>query len=100
MTMRATRLTLVGLGVVLGLVGVYAFVTAVDVSQWIGAGVWLAAGVAAHDALLAPAALMLGVVLLPRLPARFRGPARGVLLALAVGVMLSVPLLVTGGLRT
>jgi hypothetical protein len=98
--MRVARLALVSLGVALGLVGVYAFVTAVDVSQWIGAGVWLAAGVVAHDALLAPAALLLGVVLLPRVPARFRGPARGVLLALAVGVMVSVPLLATGGLRT
>lgn len=99
MTMRATRISLICLGIALGAVGLYAFVTAVDPAQWVGAAAWSAAGVAAHDALLAPAALVLGVLLLHRLPGRLRGPARGVLLAVAVVALLTLPLLVTGGLR-
>ena len=100
MTISRVRVTIGAVGVALAAVGAYAFVTAVDPGQWIGTVAWVAAGIAAHDALLAPLAVVVGFLLLPRLPARVHGPARAVLLALAVVTILTVPLLVTGGLRT
>jgi hypothetical protein len=79
-TATRVRTALGAVGVLLALVGAYAFVTAVDPGQWVGAVAWVAAGIAAHDALLAPVALVVGFLLLPRLPGPARGPARGVLL--------------------
>lgn len=100
MTTTRVRAALGAVGVVLALVGAYAFLTAVDPGQWVGTVAWVAAGIAGHDALLAPVALVIGFLLLPRVPQRARGPARGALLVLAVVTILTVPLLVTGGLRT
>lgn len=100
MTDTRIRGALVAGGVVLALVGVYAFLTAVEPGQWLGAVAWAAAGIAAHDGLLAPTAVVVGFLLLPRLPQRALGPSRGLLLALVVLTILTVPLLLTGGLRT
>ena len=100
MTGTRVRAAIGATGVLLVVVGAYAFLTAVDPGQWVGAVAWVAAGIAAHDALLAPVALVVGFLLLPRLPDRARGPARGALLAVAVLTILTVPLLVTGGVRT
>ena len=100
MTSMPARAVVGAVGVGLAAVGAYAFLTAVDPGQWVGAVAWVAAGIAAHDALLAPLALILGFLVLPRLPERARGPARGALLALAAVTIITVPLLVTGGLRT
>ena len=100
MTNTRGRVALGAVGVALALVGAYAFVSAVDPGQWVGAIAWVAAGIAAHDGLLAPIAVVVGFLLLPRVPERARGPARAALLALAVVTILTIPLLVTGGLRT
>jgi len=54
---------------------------------------WAAGGVLVHDLLLAPLALLLGVLVLPRVPPAWRDPLRGALLGLATAAVLLLPLL-------
>ncbi|MEO8517789.1 MAG: hypothetical protein ABI438_01315 [Dermatophilaceae bacterium] len=94
-SMGRTRIGLGALGVVLGLIGAYAFVTGVPGRQWLGVFTWLGGGVVAHDAVIAPAAALVGLVVLSRQPARFRAPMRVVALAVASVALIGVPLLMT-----
>jgi hypothetical protein len=92
---RGIRLALGAAGVALGVIGVYAFVTGVPVRQWLGVGVWLGGGVAVHDALLAPASVILGWVIVRRSPRRCRPALRISLLAVATIFVIALPLAMT-----
>lgn len=83
------------LGVVMAGVGFVLFVTGVPSRQWLEVVVWLGGGVAAHDAVVAPVAVLAGLVVLPLLPVRARPVARSAALALATVALLGLPLLAT-----
>ncbi len=96
--MRAVRLLLGAAGVVLVLVGV-RHLLGTDLPALVSLVVWLAGGVLAHDAVLAPVVVLLGVLLLPRLPSCSRGPAvAGFVVLLSVSLM-AVPVLGRFGAR-
>jgi len=90
--MRALRLTLGAAGVALVLVGVYHLL-ARGLTNLVATVVWLAGGVVAHDAVLAPLVVLLGVVLLPRLPSWSRGPAVAGFVVLLTVTLTAVPVL-------
>lgn len=90
-----TRIGLGAAGFVLGLVGVYAFVTGVPGRQWLGVFTWLGGVVVAHDGVIAPTAVLVGLVVFANLPARVRAPMRVAALAFASVAMIGVPLLMT-----
>ena len=89
------RIGLGAAGVAIGLVGVYAFVTAVPIRQWLGVFTWLGGVVVAHDALIAPAAVVAGLTLFAFTPTRLRAPMRVAALAVASVALIGVPLLMT-----
>ncbi len=93
--MMRVRVGLGAVGVAIGLVGVWAFLTGVPSRQWLGVFVWMGGVVAAHDAVIAPAAVVLGLVVFAKLPRRSRGPLRVVALAAASVALIGVPLLMT-----
>ena len=93
------RASLVATGVLLALVGAYAFAVAVPPGQWVRVALWTAGGVAAHDGVIAPVAIALGWFLARNAPARRRRVMRTSLLAVTTVVLILVPLLATGGLR-
>jgi hypothetical protein len=90
--MRPLRLTLGAAGVVLVLVGVYLLL-ARGLTNLVATVVWLAGGVVAHDAVLAPLVVLLGVALLPRLPSWSRGPAVAGFVVLLTVTLTAVPVL-------
>jgi hypothetical protein len=92
---RGVRVALGAAGVGLGLVGACAFITSVPARQWLGVGVWLGGGVAVHDALLAPASVVLGWLTVRRSPRRWRPLLRTSLLAVATVVVMALPLVMT-----
>ncbi|ROS72068.1 hypothetical protein [Cellulomonas sp. PhB143] len=73
--------------------GAYVAVTRVPSSQWPSALVWLAGGIVLHDAVLAPVAIVVGALVLPRVPAPWRPALRGGMLALGVLAIFAVALL-------
>lgn len=93
--MNRLRWALGALGAVMAAFGCLLFVTGVPPRQWLGVGVWLAGGVAVHDGVVAPLAVLVGLVALPLLPVRWRPAARSVALALATVALLGLPLLAT-----
>jgi hypothetical protein len=90
--MRALRFSLGAIGVVLTLVGVWHLLGNgfADLAATV---VWLAGGVVAHDALIAPLVVLLGVGLLPRLPSWGRGPAVAGFVVLLTVTLTAVPVL-------
>lgn len=93
--MRRTRIGLGASGVVIGLVGVWAFVTGVPSRQWLGVFTWLGGVVVAHDAVIAPVAVMVGLGFFAVVPRRLRAPMRVLALGFATVVLIGVPLLMT-----
>lgn len=93
--MTRLRWAVGALGVVMAGVGCILFLTGVPSRQWLEVAVWLAGGVAAHDAVVAPVAVLVGLVALPLLPLRARPVARSAALALATVALLGLPLLAT-----
>lgn len=93
--MMRVRIGLGAMGVAIALVGVWAFLTGVPSRQWLGVFVWMGGVVAAHDAVIAPAAVVLGLAVLAKLPRRWRGPLRAVALAAASVAWIGAPLLMT-----
>jgi hypothetical protein len=90
--MRAVRLALGATGVVLVLVGVWHLLGR-GPADLVATLVWLAGGVVAHDAVIAPVVVLLGVALLPRLPAWSRGPAVAGFVVLLTVTLAAVPVL-------
>ena len=88
--MRALRFSLGGVGVVLALVGVWHLLGNgfADLAATVA---WLVGGVVAHDALIAPLVVLLGVGLLPRLPSWGRGPAVAGFVVLLTVSLTAVP---------
>jgi len=93
------RLALLGLGVVLIGTGVVVGLTTVPQGQWPSVLIWLAGGVAVHDALLAPTAILLGLVVLPRVPADWRPALRAGALGAAVLAILAVVIVAAASMR-
>ncbi len=94
------RLLLIAIGLVLALVGAYAFIGAEPVGHWLRVVLWLAAGVVLHDAVVAPLALALGAGVLRQVTHPVvRRVLRAALLLVTAAVVVTVPLLATGGLR-
>ena len=95
----AGRLVLLAVGAAMVGVGAVVGLTSVPQRQWPSVLLWMAGGVAVHDAVLAPAAVLLGLVVLPRVPAPWRPALRaGALGALVLGGF-SVVVVVAHGLR-
>ena len=90
--MRALRFWLGAVGVVLTLVGVWHLLGNgfADLAATVA---WLVGGVVAHDALIAPLVVLLGVGLLPRLPSWCRGPAVAGFVVLLTVTLTAVPVL-------
>ena len=88
------------LGVALALLGVWLFVSDVPTSGWVRVLVWLGAGVAVHDGFVAPSAVALGRLVKGRVPPGWLPVVRTGGLAVLTMVLVAIPLLATGGLRT
>ena len=84
------RLALLGVGVALMGVGAVVGLTTIPQRQWPGVVLWLAGGVAVHDAILAPTAVLLGLLVLPRVGLRWRAPLRAGALGAAVLAVFAV----------
>ncbi|WP_421732753.1 hypothetical protein [Cellulomonas sp.] len=93
------RLALLALGVVLMGTGVVVGLTTVPQGQWPSVLIWLAGGVAVHDAVLAPTAIVLGLVVLPRLGADWRPAVRAGGLGAAVLALFAVVVVVASTMR-
>ncbi|WP_166844491.1 hypothetical protein [Isoptericola sp. BMS4] len=87
---RRARAVLVVAGAGLVAFGGWTAWSTVPQGQWLSALTWLAGGVVVHDALLAPVAVCLGALLLPRVPPAWRAPLRGGLLAAGALAVLAV----------
>lgn len=88
------RTGLVLLGLLLIARGAAALLLDVPAGQWLRVGLWLAGGIVVHDAVLAPAAVLAGRVLLPRLPPAVAPAARAAWLAAVSTAVIGLPLLV------
>ncbi|EAP98240.1 hypothetical protein JNB_14788 [Janibacter sp. HTCC2649] len=95
-----TRLLLGAAGLVFLAVGVWQFLAHVPTSGWLRVGLWIGAGIAVHDGVLAPLGVVTGWLVARRAPERARPVVRVLGLAVLTLVIIAVPLLATGGLRT
>ncbi len=96
--MRATR-ALIGLaGILLAAVGVMKLVDR-GVDNLTHTAVWLIAGVIAHDGLLAPVVVVLGVMMVRALPRWARGPVVGGFVVLGSATIMAIPVLGRFGAR-
>lgn len=93
------RLALLGAGVVLVGAGVVIGLTTVPQGQWPSVLLWLAGGVAIHDAVLAPAAVLVGLVVLPRVPEDWRPALRAGALGAVVLALFAVVIVVASTMR-
>lgn len=84
------RLVILGVGVALVGVGAVVGLTSIPQRQWPGVVLWMAGGVAVHDAILAPTAVLLGLVVLPRVEPRWRPALRAGALGAAVLAIVAV----------
>ncbi|MGY4642883.1 hypothetical protein [Cellulomonas sp. URHB0016] len=93
------RLVLLGLGTAMVGTGVVVGLTSVPQGQWPSVLLWLAGGVAVHDAVLAPAAVLLGAAVLGRVPPPWRPALRAGALGAAVLAVFAVVIVVASGMR-
>ena len=93
--MTRIRVVLGVAGVAIGLVGVYAFEASVPTRQWVGVFTWLGGVVVAHDAVIAPAAVLLGLAVFAVTPRRLRAPMRVAVLGFASVLLIGIPVLMT-----
>ncbi|WP_051640396.1 hypothetical protein [Cellulomonas sp. URHE0023] len=94
MRWSAGRLALLGFGVALVGVGAVVGLTSIPQRQWPGIVLWMAGGVAVHDAVLAPIAVLLGLVVLPRVRPAWRPALRAG--ALGAGVLAIFAVVIVG----
>lgn len=90
--MRVLRMLLGAAGVVLVLVGVWHLLGAAP-SDLVEIVVWLAGGVVAHDLVIAWLVVLVGVLLVPRLPSWSRSPVVVGLVVLLSVTLTAVPVL-------
>ena len=95
----AGRLLLGAAGTAFVLVGAWQFLAHVPTTGWVRVVLWIGAGVAVHDGVLAPLGVVSGWLFARRTPASARPVVRSAGLALLTLVLLTVPLLATGGIR-
>ncbi len=81
------------------LVGAWQFFAHVPTTGWVRVVLWIGACVAVHDGVLAPLGVVTGWLIARRTPAPARPVARFTGLAVLTLVLLTVPLLATGGIR-
>ncbi|MFC7485832.1 hypothetical protein ACOCJ7_04830 [Knoellia sp. CPCC 206453] len=96
----SARLLLGAAGLVFVAVGAWQFVAHVPTSGWLRVGLWIGAGIAVHDGVLAPLGVVTGWLVAHRAPERARPLVRVIGLAVLTLVLITVPLLATGGLRS
>ncbi len=96
---RLARLTIGAIGLAAITVGLVLAVVEVPSGSRFAVATWLVGGLVVHDAVLAPAALVLGVVVLDRVPAGWRPALRAGLLGVGSLGFLLVCLVVATGLR-
>jgi hypothetical protein len=99
--MRATRVLLGALGVLLGLVGAWHLlrIGQAHPAKLVDVVVWLVAGVLLHDAVVAPLVVLVGVLAVPRLPLAGRAPAVAGLVVLLAVTLVAVPVIGRFGAR-
>ena len=95
---KAIRISLAALGVLLGAIGV-KYLMNEDVPDLADALIWLAGGVLVHDAILAPATLVLMVVATRFLPEWLRGPMAAGFVLLATVTIAAIAVLGRFGAR-
>lgn len=96
----SARLLLGAAGLIFLAVGAWQFLAHVPTSGWLRVGLWIGAGIVVHDGVLAPLGVVSGWLVARRAPERARPVVRVLGLALLTLVLIAVPLLATGGLRT
>jgi hypothetical protein len=99
--MRVTRAVLGTAGVVMILVGAYHLydISTRGASRVVSIAVWTAGGVAVHDAVIAPLVVLVGVLVVPRLPPWSRAPVATGLIVLLSVTLLAVPVIGRLGAR-
>ncbi|MEO6411205.1 MAG: hypothetical protein ABIO48_01345 [Pedococcus sp.] len=95
----AGRLLLGAAGVAGVVVGAWQFFAHVPTTGWVRVVLWIGAGIAVHDGVLAPLGVVTGWVFARRAPARAMPVVRVAGLAVLTLILLTVPLLATGGIR-
>jgi hypothetical protein len=93
--MRAARALLGTAGVVMVLVGAYHLydISTRGASRVVSIAVWTVGGVAVHDAVIAPLVVLVGVLLVPRLPSWARAPVTAGLIVLLSVTLLAIPVI-------
>ena len=99
--MRATRVLLGTAGIVMVLVGAYHLydISTRGASRVVSIAVWTVGGVAVHDAVIAPLVVLVGVLLVPRLPSWARAPVTAGLIVLLSVTLLAIPVIGRFGAR-
>lgn len=99
--MRMARVLLGTAGVLLILVGAYHLydISTRGASRVVSIAAWTAGGVLLHDAVVAPLVVLVGVLLVPRLPSWGRGPVTAGLVVLLSVTLLAVPVIGRFGAR-
>jgi hypothetical protein len=99
--MRATRLLLGALGVALGLVGAWHLlrIGQAHPAKLVDVVVWLVVGVLVHDAVVAPLVVVVGVLVVPRLPRSGRPAVVAGLVVLLTVTLAAVPVIGRFGAR-
>lgn len=90
--MRAARLGLGSLGVAVTAYGLFLLL-GLGTEQLAGVLVWVVGGVVAHDGVIAPLVLVLGVLVAVRAPSSWRTPLLWALVVLGPLTLVAVPVL-------
>lgn len=99
--MRVARGLLGTAGVVMVLVGAYHLydISTRGASRVVSIAVWTAGGVVLHDVVIAPLVVLVGVLLVPRLPSWSRAPVTAGLVVLLSVTLLAIPVIGRFGAR-
>lgn len=91
--MRATRVALMVLGVIVGGYGAWLLFSRADTEGLISAGLWLLGGVLLHDVLLSGIVIGLGLVTTRFLPAAARAPSAIALIIVGPLTLIAFPMI-------
>lgn len=97
--MTGSRRLLGALGVLVAAYGAWLLLSREDLHRLVDVALWLGGGVLLHDAVLAPAVLVVSALAARVLPAAWRAPAVVVLVVLGAVTLLAVPVLGRFGAR-